>query len=360
MNGSRSLIWTGLLLFGASLNAQFDRCGGEGPKPFADSHGIGPIQWIPTVAKLGEFALLQESEDIIYRNEENAFYRFTGIKHVALNSEGLPPLTLSPVIHPTGKYILATDRQNFSQWVLNPDSSWVSFFKPRKRLHPLFWRENSLFLYHWEEQQGDRILEVFTYDPNEKTLKERCRHTFHGASNLFLAEGHLFPHLFLYSLHEKKKGYQVTLGRFNVNACIYFNEGFFENHTIPAPVKQVYRYYPLDALAIWVDLRGRELIWKDPKRCQYFKLDGQAPVFLAPQTPSILIWNRSRGVQYVNFIHDTKSKILAGLPLAQFDPTAAFLTRDLETLYFGPVFAGENNPRILRVSVSIKGENNVH
>lgn len=328
-----------------------DRCGGEGPKPLTYVTAQFPAELIPTVNGVKEFVYVRDRDALIYRNEQDVLYKYEGGKTTPL--PGGPPLSLSHVTDPTGEYVLAKELGHPRYWVLNHQAYWSSFFGPDKPLHPLYWRNGILYGFTEHNNEGRKIFQVYTYTPGDLTLRPTCRYMANTGEDVRAAKGHLFPHLFLYQVQKKDDGFRISQIRYNVSNCLSRDEGLFENHSIPAPIIDVYRFYPLKSVAIRVGHPENNLLWKNPKGCRYFNVAQLEPMVLHVDRPVIITCGKEQGISYIDLDGEVRTNLLYG-----FFPISALRSRDLWSsnngahLFLAPRFWGEKHHHLLRLKLA--------
>jgi hypothetical protein len=324
------------LVLVCSLNAEPTRCGGGGPHSFNDiSVSVeNHLDWIDAAGSVKEFTPLEKRNSLIFRNQENKVGGiFLGNPRPYLF--GHSDFPISRVVDSAEQAILTIGPGDlFNPW--SPTPRWIQY--TNEQVIPLFWHRDKLFAMSARTPTKDNPeYNFFTHRPYQSTNAKFCSFKVDPALNFRLASGSEYPFVFFYSTHPTRTGNFLALVKFNVNECKVASTSTF-NDPFPGEITGVYRFEPLDSIAVKVNNEKENLMWRTPNGCQYFDIGNLPPIVLNPSQPVIATWSKQTGFTLFNLSTSQKVRILDTLPITAMGTEQAWMNHQGTQLYVAPVF----------------------
>lgn len=303
-----------------------------------------PLEVMPTKEGVLDFTYAEESKTLFYRDDKKNIHKMTVDFDDVLASSSLP---LARVIDVKGRFLL-NEGIGRILGTIDPKPDWKSFAKAP--LQHLYWHNDKLYSLEIQNDTSPRwrTYVVHEYRPGAPKSKAIC--TFHQrrSLDLSLAQGSIFPSLWLKSSRKKLQGYFLSLYRFNISQC-RLETAYQLPDPFKGPIEEVYQFEKSRATAIVIDHPTHHFMMQSSGSCRYLDLENQAPVILNYDKPVIATWSYRDGLALVFPLAGEKSKIAEKLKIEELSSRTLWLSPLSHDLFLAPQLKGEKTRQILKV-----------
>lgn len=333
----------------ASSLLQARPCGGDGPIPFLNlTNAISlPVKAIQSVGAIKEFSFWESQDALVYRNSSNELRvsYFGSTTDTLLTKQ---PYPLSKLTDPSERYLL-TDQVSYF-FDASTNGPWVQYTKAEDA-EKLFWKGNSLYLIKWVDNLIlSDYYEIGKYVAGDKKATSVCTFKPPSHSELYLAQGHTYPDVFLYQ--PVKIGTKTSLAfyRMNVNTCKVLPIGL-PTEPIEGKIKEVHRFEKLDAFAVEIDHPTKNFRWESASRCEYLKISKQTPLIPSHDRPLVVTFNPANGLTFYNLETMKKAEAFRGIGIKDVTVRDLWIPRHESDLLMSPEIQQTLERRMLSVDV---------
>ena len=170
-----------------------------------------------------------------------------------------------------------------------------------------------------------------------------------------MAEGHRFPHAFLFRQKDTSDGvvlslFQVRLEERHANDRCRLEFIKTYRNRLPGRVKMVYQFPDRNAFAVSIDHPRKHLLWDNGSKCIYYDLKNEQPMIVNFHQPMVLTWSMDQGVGILFPENGKEIRILKNMTNNPVKKNALWVSRDGKAFFIGLIPNNASNHVLLKVT----------
>lgn len=320
------------------------RCGGDGPKPFADISGDfdSRIRHYKTDRPVSEFSYLEYHNALAYR-APNSEVRIAGDHGDVLVAHSNLPL--SGLADPRERFLL-TEQFGFA---LDLNQNQWRRFNDRPLEH-LTWdsRNHLISVAPRTGFLNRKFYDFMEYDATSNVSRVLCSEPQDGYR---FARGHEYPFVFMYRVEPRNGRNFLAIARYDLRSCkvasiVNYNDGF------NGEIQQVVRFEKLNATAVKVNHSSENLFWESGGECRYFDIENKTAIIPDTSRPYLFTaGDRKLNLYFLNSQKKTELIRDFGLEIIDVSPRDLYLIKSGQKVYFSPKVRGGGDKQIYTVDL---------